>query len=101
MTRPLDPAKVSVSFVPGSELSDASPLLLLSKGEPQYLDERRAKEVLSEEDINIFVDVGMGKETATYWTCDLSHVCIPWKRRIYELTIPLQEYVTINGDYRS
>jgi glutamate N-acetyltransferase / amino-acid N-acetyltransferase len=35
-------------------------------------------------EIMITVDVGVGKETATIWTCDLTH-----------------DYIAINADYRS
>ena len=75
------PEKTSVSFVPkdGSEA-----LKLLVRGEPETVDERRASEILREEDLEILVELGTGKEEASYWFCDLSH-----------------EYVTINGDYRT
>ncbi len=72
---PLDPARVSVSFIPAAGVTDPSVLLLLENGEPRYLDEERAKVILSQEDINIAVDLGLGDAQATYWTCDLSHVC--------------------------
>jgi glutamate N-acetyltransferase/amino-acid N-acetyltransferase len=35
-------------------------------------------------EIAITVDVGVGKEAATIWTCDLTH-----------------DYIAINADYRS
>lgn len=65
----IDPALVSVSFIPadGSEA-----LKLLVKGEPEQVDEVRAKEILLAEDLEIRVELGMGEERATYWTCDLS-----------------------------
>ncbi|KAL8276868.1 hypothetical protein RQP46_010696 [Phenoliferia psychrophenolica] len=66
----VDPTLVSVSFIP----SDGSaPLRLLVKGEPEQVDEARAKEILEQEDLEIQVELGMGEESATYWTCDLSH----------------------------
>jgi len=78
---PVDPTKISVSFIP----SDGSePLELLKKGEPEIVDEDRAKKILEREEIEIRIELGLGKESAQYYTCDLSH-----------------EYVTINGDYRS
>jgi glutamate N-acetyltransferase/amino-acid N-acetyltransferase len=103
------PEHTSVSFVPtdGSE-----ELKLLVRGEPQDVDEVRAKEILEMEDLDILVrlnddpnadvaDPGpealeedsnytMGPKRkgflreAVYYTCDFSH-----------------EYVTINGDYRT
>ena len=52
---------------------DGTPSLkLLVKGEPEAVDEDRAKEILKEEDLEISIDLGMGEESATYWTCDLS-----------------------------
>ncbi|CCM00733.1 uncharacterized protein FIBRA_02773 [Fibroporia radiculosa] len=78
---PLDPTKVSVSFIP----TDGTPALpLLVSGEPEKVDEVRAKKILSVEDLEIQVQIGTGKESAKYWTCDFSY-----------------EYVRINGDYRS
>ncbi|KAM0746764.1 Arginine biosynthesis bifunctional protein ArgJ beta chain [Meredithblackwellia eburnea MCA 4105] len=77
----IDPTKVSVSFIP----TDGSPeLKLLINGEPEKVDEVRASEILKMEDLEIRVELGLGEESATYWTCDLSH-----------------EYISINADYRS
>ena len=82
--------RTSVSFVPSDGTQE---LKLLVNGEPQGVDESRATEILATEDLEILVDLGgggvepgveRGNETASYWTCDLSH-----------------EYVTINGDYRT
>lgn len=76
------PEKTSVSFIP----SDGSePLPLLVNGEPETVDEERASQILSVEDLCIEIDLGTGgNQEASFWTCDLSH-----------------DYVTINGDYRS
>ncbi|CAM0141964.1 unnamed protein product [Umbelopsis sp. WA50703] len=77
----VDPSKVSVAFVP----ADGSPKLdLMVTGEPENVDETRAAQILKMEDLNIQVDLGLGKESAKFWTCDLSY-----------------EYVSINADYRS
>jgi glutamate N-acetyltransferase/amino-acid N-acetyltransferase len=79
LSKPINPQTVSVSFVP----SDGSPILsLLTNGEPEQVDEERAKKILEREDLEILVQLGMGNETATYWTCDFSHVrslrlCLP------------------------
>lgn len=71
LSAPLDPTRVSVSFIP----TDGSPaLLLLVNGEPKIVDEVRAKEILSMEDLEVRVDLGLGKESAKYWTCDFSYV---------------------------
>jgi glutamate N-acetyltransferase/amino-acid N-acetyltransferase len=108
--RTVIPEHTSVSFVPtdGSE-----ELKLLVRGEPQAVDEVRAKEILEMEDLDILVrlnDAPDAKHTdpgpqaleeeevdgprgsnvtgdlreVVYYTCDFSH-----------------EYVTINGDYRT
>ncbi|OBZ66883.1 Arginine biosynthesis bifunctional protein ArgJ, mitochondrial [Grifola frondosa] len=81
LSAPLDPTRVSVSFVP---VDGSSPLPLLVNGEPEKVDEVRAKEIVSAEDLEIKVELGLGKESAKYWTCDFSY-----------------EYVKINGDYRT
>jgi glutamate N-acetyltransferase / amino-acid N-acetyltransferase len=70
-----DPASVSLSF------GDV-PVLL-----PNYtivLDEARAKEVLSKENITITIDLNQGTHEANFWTCDLT-----------------KDYVHINASYRS
>ena len=99
--RQINLASTSVSFIPadGSEQ-----LRLLVRGEPQQVDEARAKEILAMEDLEILVrledhpsEAGMDPEVVdglrrskgklfetVFWTCDFSH-----------------EYVTINGDYRT
>ncbi|KAI0060661.1 arginine biosynthesis bifunctional protein ArgJ beta chain [Artomyces pyxidatus] len=81
LSTPLDPTRVSVSFIPtdGSKHLD-----LLVNGEPEIVDEARASEILSAEDLEVRVQLGLGNESAKYWTCDFSY-----------------EYVRINGDYRS
>ncbi|KAG9123160.1 hypothetical protein FRC07_000160 [Ceratobasidium sp. 392] len=81
---PIDPTKVSVSFVPDQGSPDQTPLALLTNGEPEPANEERASEILQREDLEIRVQLGVGEESAKYYTCDFSH-----------------EYVTINGDYRS
>lgn len=71
LSTPLDPTRVSVSFVP----TDGSPVLpLLVNGEPEEVDEVRAKEILSAEDLEVRVDLNLGSECAKYWTCDFSYV---------------------------
>ena len=51
--------------------------------DPAY-DEAAASATMKREEIDIRVELGLGKGTATVWTCDLT-----------------KEYVEINGDYRS
>jgi len=89
---PVDPHGASVSFKPADGSEE---LKLLVNGEPQQIDEARAKQILEMEDIEIVVNLARKAKTPTggklprtfesvYYTCDLSH-----------------EYVTINGDYRT
>lgn len=83
------PAETSVSFVPADGSAE---LRLLVRGEPEAVDEGRAKEILEMEDLEILVDLcdrapkndgqeEMKVQEAVVWTCDFSH-----------------EYVTINGE---
>ena len=51
--------------------------------DPAY-DEAKVSAVMKEQEIEIRVDLGIGKGSAKVWTCDLT-----------------KEYVAINGDYRS
>ncbi|KAI9062617.1 arginine biosynthesis bifunctional protein ARG7 [Trametes sanguinea] len=81
LSAPLDPTRVNVSFIPAD---GTTPLPLLVNGEPEKVDEIRAKEIISQEDLEIKVELGIGSESAQYWTCDFSY-----------------EYVRINGDYRT
>jgi glutamate N-acetyltransferase/amino-acid N-acetyltransferase len=50
---------------------------------PSY-DERKMSAYMKRPELEIAVDVGVGRSTATMWTCDLT-----------------KRYVEINGDYRS
>ena len=71
LSTPLDPSLISVSFIPAD---GSSSLPLLVNGEPVGVDEVRAKEILSAEDLEVRVDLGLGSEVAKYWTCDFSYV---------------------------
>ena len=51
--------------------------------DPSY-DEAKVSAYMKGEEIAVKVDLGLGKASATVWTCDLT-----------------KEYVAINGDYRS
>ena len=51
--------------------------------DPDY-DEATVSALMKQEKIDIRVDIGLGKGTATVWTCDLT-----------------KGYIEINGDYRS
>ena len=71
LSTPVAPTRVSVSFIP-TDGSLALPLLV--NGEPLKVDEVRAKEILVNEDLEIRVELGLGSESAKYWTCDFSYV---------------------------
>ncbi|KAK4540971.1 hypothetical protein LTR36_008479 [Oleoguttula mirabilis] len=96
------PERTSVSFLP---TDGSKELKLLVRGEPEEVDEARAKQILEMEDLEILVRLDDGpakpgyehpaviakaaqktrqQHEAVFWTCDFSH-----------------EYVTINGDYRT
>lgn len=71
----IDPNKMSISF-------DELPVVL-----PNYnivLDEILAKEILSNKEFQIKINLNGGKYSATWWTCDFS-----------------EEYVRINANYRT
>lgn len=68
----VDPTTVSVSF---EDRLGGQDLLLLKNGEPILpIDEERALKLLKREEIDIKVRMGQGSASATYYTCDLSHV---------------------------
>ncbi len=57
---------------------------ILNNGTPVNADENKLKDILSKKEIKITVDLGLGKSSATMWTCDLS-----------------EEYIKINAKYRT
>lgn len=59
-------------------------LHLVKGGEPYDVDEERASEILSQDELTITVDLAQGGAQATVWTCDLTH-----------------DYVSINAHYRT
>jgi glutamate N-acetyltransferase/amino-acid N-acetyltransferase len=59
-------------------------LHLFKNGAPFDINEQVASDILQEQDLLIHVDVGMGSQECTMFTCDMSH-----------------EYISINADYRS
>src|SRR6185436_5704428 len=50
---------------------------------PAY-DEAKMSAYMKRQELEVWVDVGVGRATASMWTCDLT-----------------KQYVAINGDYRS
>ncbi|MDR2617891.1 MAG: bifunctional glutamate N-acetyltransferase/amino-acid acetyltransferase ArgJ [Treponema sp.] len=74
-----DPAAVDVGFA-----SCAGEIQVCSAGVAAPFSEEKAKEILSQEEIEIVISAGQGAGAATAWGCDLTY-----------------DYVKINGDYRS
>lgn len=77
-------ADVDVEQVRMSFRSKAGEILVCDHGAGVDFSEEKAKEILTEQDIQILISVGSGPYTATAWGCDLTY-----------------DYVRINGDYRS
>jgi glutamate N-acetyltransferase/amino-acid N-acetyltransferase len=72
---PVDPDRLSLWF---------DDLHLVRDGQPYDVDEERALEILSQDELTISVELGQGQAQATVWTCDLTH-----------------DYVSINAHYRT
>lgn len=89
---PAEAAHSAHGSMPPTALTDGAasaagrlgPLHLVKGGQPFQCDEAHASALFRERDITLHVDLGLGAEDATVWTCDLSN-----------------EYVNINADYRS
>jgi glutamate N-acetyltransferase/amino-acid N-acetyltransferase len=73
------PEKTDVSFI-----SKTGTVQVCKNGEAVDFSEEKAKLVLSEEEIEIFIKLQEGNGKASVWGCDLTY-----------------DYVKINGDYRS
>ena len=73
---PADRDRLSISF---------GGIRVAHKGarDPSY-DEKTVSEYMKGQNIDITINIGLGKGQFTVWTCDLT-----------------KEYVEINGDYRS
>lgn len=74
-----DPEKVDVAFE-----SCAGSIKVCEAGSSLPFSEEKAKDILTQDEIIIKVDLSLGNHNAYVWGCDLSY-----------------EYVKINGDYRS
>lgn len=75
----LDPTKIQISFI-----SEKGEILTCKNGQGLVFDEDLAYEILSETDITIAIDLGIGKSQIAVWTCDMT-----------------EDYIKINADYRS
>lgn len=75
----VDPSRIGVAFESGRGY-----LEVCKDGAAMAFSEEKAKKVLSDSEVTILVDLGLGAAQATAWGCDLSY-----------------EYVRINGDYRT
>ena len=73
---PVDRDSLAIRFGPHVAAVDGAP-------SPHY-DEAAMSAYMKNAEIDIIVDVGSGRASATVWTCDLT-----------------KRYVEINGDYRS
>ena len=76
---PFRPECVDVSFA-----SAAGSIAVCKAGEGLEFDENLAKKVLSQDEVEIQVNVNEGEHAVTAWGCDLTY-----------------DYVKINGDYRT
>ncbi|KAK3660519.1 Arginine biosynthesis bifunctional protein ArgJ, mitochondrial [Elasticomyces elasticus] len=86
------PERTSVSFIP---TDGSAELKLLVRGEPETVDEERAKQILEMEDLEILVKLDDGPALAEYERDERVKEAIP-RRKQHD-----HEYVTINGDYRT
>ena len=75
----VDVNKIDVAFA-----SAAGEIKVCKNGMGVEFSEEKAKEVLSEKEINILIDLNDGEFSSTAWGCDLTY-----------------DYVKINGDYRT
>jgi len=73
------PEKTSVSFK-----SKAGEIEVCKDGQTMAFCEEKAKQILGEEEIEIFIGLKAGEALVSVWGCDLTY-----------------DYVKINGDYRS
>lgn len=64
--------------------SCAGSLNIVKSGIATDYSEKKATEILNQEEVTVVIELHLGQETATAWGCDLTH-----------------EYIDINADYRS
>ncbi|MDR0904049.1 MAG: bifunctional glutamate N-acetyltransferase/amino-acid acetyltransferase ArgJ [Ruminococcus sp.] len=78
------PADIEIAPIEVSLVSKRGEILVCKNGEGLEFSEENASEILSEDEIEININLNQGSEAATAWGCDLTY-----------------DYVKINGDYRS
>ena len=74
-----DPDKVDVHFASG-----AGDIAVCEQGRGLPFDEELAKKILSEDEVEINIQMGEGDGACTCWGCDITY-----------------DYIKINGDYRT
>ena len=74
-----DPEKVDVRF-----RSSAGEILVCEQGRGLAFDENLAKTILTEDEVEILIQMGEGDGSCTCWGCDITY-----------------DYIKINGDYRT
>ncbi|WP_110955794.1 bifunctional glutamate N-acetyltransferase/amino-acid acetyltransferase ArgJ [Anaerosinus massiliensis] len=72
------------NMVPEKTVVSLGDIIVFDKGMGAGYDEKALKSVMEEHDITVNIQLGLGEEKATVWTCDLSY-----------------EYVKINGEYHT
>jgi len=73
----IDIEKIDLSFI-----SDSKKIILMKKGKPKKYNLKTSKEIMKKENIEININLNIGKYNSTAWGCDLS-----------------EEYVKINAAY--
>lgn len=96
----IEPSKVSVSFGGGGP--EEEELKLLVKGEPEVVDEERARKILQADDLEILIDLGGDPEVvASYYTCDFSKEyigeCCFHSLFCYEMSVVFIQMRSINA----
>jgi glutamate N-acetyltransferase/amino-acid N-acetyltransferase len=81
----IEPAKSSIFISGGPNASERmGELQLVEGGTPLDYSEETATQIFKSPEIDVRMELGLGKGSATVWTCDFSY-----------------DYVKINGDYRT
>ncbi len=76
----LDPSRLALRIGAGAQAD----LPIVVRGAPVAYDPLAAAAIFARDEFCIHLDLGLGEDTATAWTCDLTH-----------------EYVTINAEYHT